>query len=729
MRNIWQLFVSDVKRMGANTITVLVVLGLVLLPSLFSWYNIIACWDVFEHTGNLTVAVANSDEGYESDVLPMKVDIGEKVTSALRANDQLNWVFTNEDDAVDGARSGRYYAAVVIPHDFSRNMMSFFDADAQSARIIYYSNEKKSAIAPKVTDQGADQVSSQVNRVFTETLSEVGLEIASALYDYADDADLDGGIAKLAAHLQHASSQLSRTAQTVEMYAQVVDTAQALVDDSSALLSQAKDAAGTAAKTVKSAKEDASGAAGSLEDAIVLLSDALDQSSAGFATVPDAIDAAFDSADALAADSAAQLRDRASVVDAIAKRYHELAADVAQLASVMPEDGLVAQQVTNLAQRLENAAAQQDAVRDSLNGAATEVETGSSSSQETRTQVKKLAADARESIDAAKEEYESTLKPALAEMGETVSTAVSSLSETSKKLAAVGDDIAGTASTLKADMGDARNELSRAARSLQNAAGNIDTLERDITEALQSGDTAQLRAVIGANPAAFATALSAPVAVERIAVYPVDTFGSAMSPLYTTLALWIGNLLMMVTLKVLPSERSTRGLRNPTSAQLFCGRFGIVALISLMQSTVMCLGHLFFLGVQVQNPLLYLLCFWVAGLVFAFIIYTLVASFGNLGKALSVVLLIVQVSGGGGSFPLQLLPEPIQAISPFLPITHVVNAMRAAMFGLYNGDFWIEMGVLLLFAVPLIFLGLVFRNPLLKVVDRFVQKVEASKLM
>ncbi|MDO4890484.1 MAG: YhgE/Pip family protein, partial [Coriobacteriaceae bacterium] len=205
--------------------------------------------------------------------------------------------------------------------------------------------------------------------------------------------------------------------------------------------------------------------------------------------------------------------------------------------------------------------------------------------------------------------------------------------------------------------------------------------------------------------------------------------GSAMSPLYTTLALWIGNLLMMVTLKVLPSERSTRGLRNPTSAQLFCGRFGIVALISLMQSTVMCLGHLFFLGVQVQNPLLYLLCFWVAGLVFAFIIYTLVASFGNLGKALSVVLLIVQVSGGGGSFPLQLLPEPIQAISPFLPITHVVNAMRAAMFGLYNGDFWMEMGVLLLFAVPLIFLGLVFRNPLLKVVDRFVQKVEASKLM
>ena len=136
MRNIWLLFVDDLKRIGGNTITTLVVLGLILLPSLFSWFNLLACWDVFENTGSLTVAVANTDEGYESDLAPIKVNIGERVVSALRANDQLNWVFTNEEDAIDGTQSGRYYAAVVIPPDFSRTMMSFYESEEKSASII-----------------------------------------------------------------------------------------------------------------------------------------------------------------------------------------------------------------------------------------------------------------------------------------------------------------------------------------------------------------------------------------------------------------------------------------------------------------------------------------------------------------------------------------------------------------------------------------------------------------
>ena len=126
---------------------------------------------------------------------------------------------------------------------------------------------------------------------------------------------------------------------------------------------------------------------------------------------------------------------------------------------------------------------------------------------------------------------------------------------------------------------------------------------------------------------------------------------------------------------------------------------------------------------------MYLVCFWVAGLVFAFIIYTLVVSFANLGKALSVFLLIIQVSGGGGSYPLQLLPDFVQNLSPYLPITHAVNAMRAAMFGVYQGDFWIEIGVLLLFCIPFVLLGLVLRNPLIKIVSKFVEKVESTKVM
>ena len=161
MRNIWRIFKTDMKHLFNNSITVIIVIGLVFLPSIFTWYNVIACWDAFGNTGNLTVAVANTDEGYESDLVPLEINVGDKVVSALRANDQLNWTFTTEEDAIDGAQSGRYYAAVVIPQSFSRDMMTFYSDEVEHAYIIYYANEKKNAIAPKVTDQGADQVSNQ----------------------------------------------------------------------------------------------------------------------------------------------------------------------------------------------------------------------------------------------------------------------------------------------------------------------------------------------------------------------------------------------------------------------------------------------------------------------------------------------------------------------------------------------------------------------------------------
>ncbi len=126
MANIWRIFRDDMKRLFSNTVCIIITLGLILIPSIFSWYNVIACWNVFDNTGNLMVAVANCDEGYKSDIVPIDMNIGEKVVSALRANDQIHWVFTSEEDAVEGARSGHYYAAVVIPPSFSRDMLTFY---------------------------------------------------------------------------------------------------------------------------------------------------------------------------------------------------------------------------------------------------------------------------------------------------------------------------------------------------------------------------------------------------------------------------------------------------------------------------------------------------------------------------------------------------------------------------------------------------------------------------
>ena len=186
MKNIWKLFVGDVRRLTSNIVSIIIVIGLVVIPGLFSWFNVSASWDPFANTGNLKFAVANDDEGYKSDLIPVKISIGDQVVNTLRANDQMDWTFTTKKEAIDGTKSGKYYAAVVIPKDFSTRMMTFFTADGDHATLTYYNNEKKNALAPKITGQGADTVAAQINEMFSATLTSTALNIASQLADELD---------------------------------------------------------------------------------------------------------------------------------------------------------------------------------------------------------------------------------------------------------------------------------------------------------------------------------------------------------------------------------------------------------------------------------------------------------------------------------------------------------------------------------------------------------------
>lgn len=727
MRNIWTLFCGDLKRLTSNVVTVIIVLGLVFLPSLFSWYNLIACWNVFDNTGNLKVAVANADEGYSSDLMPIEVNIGEKVVSELRANDQLEWTFTNVDDAIDGAKSGRYYAAVVIPESFSRDMMTFFSDDVEHAEIIYYSNEKKNAIAPKLTDQGADKVSAEVNQVFAKTLSEAALGISSGVFEYADDADLQGRLGDLSKHVASLGSQMAKASSLLTTYSSVLVSSQTIIEDSAKLIAQVKDASSDVVSSIGDAKQAAGDIAGAMESSMTALSTALSQSSESYGAVGEAVDAAFASTDALSANAASQMRSQSDSIDRQIEGYRSLVASLEQVKPSLPADDQPL--IDTLITRLNASIELQEQLRDALRSGADGVEAGNADAQAKHAEIKQLADQASQSLGDAKVEYDQNIKPSLDELASTVTDAGSSLSSTTALLTSVGGDLSGTANSMSSVLGNAKQKLDEASSELSQTSESLAQLSQRMNEALAAGDIDALREIIGSDPTALASALSAPVQLDRHAIYPVDDFGSAMSPLYTTLALWIGALLMMVTLKVVPGARTLEQLDNPTAPQLFLGRFGSVALLSLLQSTILALGNMLFLRVQVADPLLYLVCFWVAGLVFAFIIYTLVVSFANLGKALSVFLLIIQVSGGGGSYPLQLLPDFVQNLSPYLPITHAVNAMRAAMFGVYQGDFWIEIGVLLLFCIPFVLLGLVLRNPLIKIVSKFVEKVESTKVM
>ena len=321
------------------------------------------------------------------------------------------------------------------------------------------------------------------------------------------------------------------------------------------------------------------------------------------------------------------------------------------------------------------------------------------------------------------------MKPKIEELALKVSDYAARIDANAQVLKESADAMTGTADSAASQLAAARAKLDASAEKLEMGSAKLKGFSGDLSAALKDNNIAQIKEILGSDPSVLASALSAPIELDRQAVFPADNFGSQMAPLYTVLALWIGSLLMVVAIKVGVSSKVREKLDNPTLSQIFIGRFGIFALLSLMQTTVMGLGNWLFLGVQVTYPFLFMLCFWFSGLVFTFIMYTFVVSFANLGKAFGVLLLILQVTSAGGSFPLQLLPPIFQVLSPYVPATHVINAMRAAMMGMYQNDFWIEMGELALFILPMAILGLALRRPLIAFLNWYIARVEDSKLV
>lgn len=729
MRNIVRLVRSDIKHMFSNAMSVIIAIGLVVMPSLFAWYNIMACWDVFDNTGNLTVAVANTDDGYKSDLVPLRVNIGEQVISALRANEDIDWTFTTEEDAIDGARSGRYYAAVVIPPSFSKDMLTFYSDDVQHGRIIYYANEKKNAIAPKITDKGADSVAYQVNETFTQTISEVALGMAESLSRYADDAGLTSSIADLSDHIRNMGSRVEQTAAVLELYASLASASQTFVGDSAALIDSARSEVGSIGDTASQGAGAASSLSDALRQSISDLSAALEANEAGMDGALSALDNVFDTATGNSGQAASRIREHAGEIDADAEKYRNLATQLEGIRDNAPETikpafDVPIRQVESIVSLLEGA-------RDNLNEAADRLETGAGDAQARYDAAKQQIVAAQQSMADLKSNFNENIRPKLEELAADASSLAASLGTGLDRLDGAAGSLSESAGSAAELLGGTADKISTAADELRTVSGEFSVLADDIDSAVETGDVELLRRILGSDTQSLAKALAAPVGVERTAVFPVENFGSAMTPLYATLALFIGSLLIMVVVKPNVSERkqARAGLVNAKPRQLFFGRFGIVAFLSLCQTTVMGLGNMFFLQVQVNHPFLFMVCFWTAGLVFAFIIYTLVISFANLGKAIAVILLIIQVTGCGGSYPLQILPDFVQQLSPWLPATHVVNAMRAAMFGVYGNDFWLSIGTLCLFVAPMLVLGLVLRKPLAGFMRWYVKKVESSKVI
>ena len=340
---------------------------------------------------------------------------------------------------------------------------------------------------------------------------------------------------------------------------------------------------------------------------------------------------------------------------------------------------------------------------------------------------------AKGALEELKQVIEEQLRPKVNEVADAISQLRSSASTLSNSLVGAAYDLNSSLNSARGGMSDAASTLTTVAGKLRSVSSSLHDVSESILTALSAEDVDEIRALLGSNLDVLSSALAAPVGVERHALYQADNFGSSMMPLYATVGMFVGALLIMVGVKPRSSQKvldqATAAVGAIKPRHEFFGHFGICAFISFAQSTILAMGNMFFLHAQVTDPLLFMVCYWVSSLTFTFFIYSLVVSFANLGKAVAVILLIVQVTGCNGSYPLQLLPWFVQGISPFLPATHVVAAMREAMFGVFGNVFWQEMAMVAVWCLPALLLGLLLRKPFAKFMSWYVEKVEDSKLM
>lgn len=588
MKNIIKVFLNDCKHIGRNVVALVVVMGLAVLPSLYAWFNILSNWDPYgpESTSNIKVAVAYDDTGIN--ISGMDINISTNIVEALKTNDTIGWVFTDStDEAIEGVWSGDYYAALIMPADFSKDMVSFLADNMTHPEIIYYTNQKKNAIAPKITDKAKTAVQQQVNATFISTLTE-------AIMKSADVADNIGGKNKADSTLESGSDSMNNSLIDILIAKfQVINTQVVTFDNVLSALSNIMTTAQTSADTAKGISPDISGTFEGERAILNELNKTIGQSSlidsSLFSTISHDIDAV------------------SGYMNSISSIYNDMGYNI-----------------------------------DDFN-------------------------------------------KSISQMGESINNTLVMV---------------------------------------RNIEDNLNETTNKLVEFKNSGVYSLLQTAISFNTDELASFISAPVAITTEDLYPITNYGSAMSPFYSVLSIWVGALILVaiIHVKVHPFD----GIKV-NSVEAFFGRYITFFLIGQAQALLITLGDLFFIGIQCIHPFKFWFAAAFTSFVFTMITYSLTVAFENVGEAAAVVIMVIQVAGAGGTFPIQCLPAIYQAIYKYLPFTYAMDALRECVGGIYSWYYWKCILALLVYVGICLFIGLVIAKPCRKlnaIVDKSKEKSE-----
>ena len=687
MRNIWTVFKTDIRTLSKCFFACVVVVAIALLPSLYAWLNIYSNWDPYGNTGGISIAVASLDEGY-TDEDGTYENKGDDVVADLREATSINWVIVDtEEEAKGGVESGDYYAAVVIDKQFSRNMYRMLTDWTGKPAITYYENAKKNAVATKITDTAVETLKRSISENYLEVVIDGIMEQSNLLAAdlTADDPEAAvKGVLYQAQDLLHACGRMMDAFETAggsgvsESSAAALEAAVANINKN---LPDGAQLQQTAAEIQMQ-----------LNTALARVERALDRLSSAIGNAPELPSAQQ------------QLRDAADTMDKTADALETWAAGLeasgteagktqAEAArQTAAECRKTAKQLRALAESPDSAdlLADCDALVKSLRTMVDRIPVTSKALQKELDTVAGQVADTMEGMAALAGDAK-VMKTALAETADAVGDTMALLRPATEKL-------------------------------LTSLESTIDDLEGLTTDEYM--DT--LVDILGGDPAVYGQYFPEMVQTSVNAVYPIANYGSAMTPFYTVLAIWVGGVILSSLIKI---HARTEGLIDPKPAELYFGRYLFFFVLSQIQAAVIVTGDLYILKVQCLHPGMLYLTGALTAFTFSLLIYSLALSFGDVGKAIVVVIMVMQIAGSSGTFPIELLPAIYQKIYRFFPFPYAIDAMRECICGMYGNYYWQQIGFLLLFAAAALLIGLLVRRPFMGLNHFMEEKLEETELL
>ena len=714
IKNVWTIYKEDLKRIFTNYAALIVILALCILPSLYAWFNIKASWDPYgqEATSQIKIGVINNDKGTEFN--GKLINIGDQVVDQLKENDLMGWQFVDEAEGEKALEEGTFYATITIPDNFSQDIISLVTSDVKKGQMIYRVNEKINAIAPKLTSKGATGVQENINQTIVETVSGIlfeagkvlGLEIQetvlpqlSHVYDQLEELiSKFGDMNSLVQTAHNGGIQLKDLIASIQTDLPLIETT----------ITSAKTTITSLESFMDTSKSALSDFMPTLKNDLLLIQTIADELNTYVSQIEEAILSGSDKAPELIENLITKVESTQSLVQSFVK--------VLESFNKFP-----AGRFDELISQLQGVNGELDKAKDFLQQLHDTTVNGGEPNLTVLNNIKTLLSSVSSTASAIYNRFDSAIVPSLNNVIDQAYSTATNVLQVLKEAETKLPDVASLLNTAYegADKGiDAIEYINSKLPEAENKVREVTAKLGDINESQSLQEVLTLLQEAVTERQNF---MSSPVDLVEETIFPMHNYGTAMTPFYSVLAQWVGMTLLISMLSV-----HAKGEYRPSEE--YFGKFLLFATIALVQGLIIALGDLYLLNIYCVNPGLFIVGILFTSITFTFIVYSLVSVFGNVGKVVSIILLVLQVAGSGGTFPIQLTPKFFQIINPFLPFTYAISFARESIGGVVENVLAKDIIIMCIYSVGAVLISLFLKKPINKLLHGFAEKFEESGL-